>query len=190
MIEEAAKSAIRVGDWAPDVALPVEHGLPVQLSSLWRSAERGLVVVFLRHFGCLFCKQEAKRLAHDHERFVEAGLSVVAIGVGTPARAGKFARDHELPFPVFGDWDLGSYRAFGLGRATASGFFNPAAHHAGLRAVLRGNLPGLPTGDTAQLPGAFVIDPSGIVRVAHIGAHAGDNPTTGELLSAINGGAA
>jgi hypothetical protein len=56
-----------------------------------------------------------------------------------------------------------------------------------MRAVLGGNLPGPPTGDTAQLPGAFVIDPSGIVRFAHLGAHAGDNPTTDELLSAIDG---
>lgn len=187
MIEEAAKSAIEVGKQAPDVALPADGGSPVHLSTLWRSANRGLVLVFLRHFGCLFCKQEAKRLAHDHPRFMDAGLSVVAIGVGTPARAAKFVRDYDLPFPVFGDWDLDSYRAFGLGRASVSGFFNPAVYRAGLGAILGGNLPGPPTGDTAQLPGAFVIDPSGIVRFAHIGAHPGDNPTTDELLAAMGG---
>jgi peroxiredoxin len=186
MIEEAAKSAIGVGDRAPDATLPVEGGSPVNLSSLWRSADRGLVLVLLRHFGCLFCKQEAKRLAHAHRRFADAGLTVAVIGVGTPARAARFARDHELPFPVFGDWDLDAYRAFGLGRATASGFLNPAVYRAGLRAVLGGNLPGPPTGDTAQLPGAFVIDPSGIVRFASIGAHPGDNPTTEALLAAID----
>jgi peroxiredoxin len=186
MVEAIAQSVVSVGEHAPEVALPVDDGPPIQLSSLWRAADRGLVLIFLRHFGCLFCKQEAKRLAHDHQRFVDVGLSIVAVGVGTPARAARFARDHDLPFPVFGDWDLVAYRAFGLGRATVSGFFNPAVYRAGLRAVLGGNLPGPPTGDTAQLPGAFVIDPSGIVRFAHVGTHPGDNPTTDALLAAAN----
>ena len=39
------------GDAAPDVALQDTEGEVGQLSVLWERAPRGLVLIFLRHFG-------------------------------------------------------------------------------------------------------------------------------------------
>lgn len=177
-----ADAGIAIGDRAPRVALKDEDGGVIELASLWRATDNGLALVFLRHFGCMFCKEHAKQLERDHERVRHRGYGLVAIGVGTPARAAKFKRDLDLPFVVLGDWERVAYRAFGLADAPVTDFLNPALYGAGLRALLKGNLPSAPSGDVAQLPGSFVIAPNGEVLAAHAGAHAGDNAVVETLL--------
>jgi hypothetical protein len=41
----------KLGSPAPNVTLAGERDEPVALSALWTSAERGIVLSFLRHYG-------------------------------------------------------------------------------------------------------------------------------------------
>src|SRR4051794_29025441 len=109
-------TAPREGDRAPDIALSAADGSSTTLSQLIAKSRNGVVLVFLRHFGCIFCREHALQLKRDYVRIRELGYDIVAIGHGTPARATKFAVDLELPFSVFADRELSTYATFGLGR--------------------------------------------------------------------------
>ena len=58
----------------------------------------------------------------------------------------------------------------------------PDAIAAGARAAREGHRQGQATGDQQRLPGTFIIDAQGIVRYAHYGKHAGDQPDLEELV--------
>ena len=177
----------RPGDPAPDLALPLAGGEELRLSTSWTGTRSGLVLVFLRHFGCIFCREHVAQLKAEYGQLSARGYDVLAIGHGTPARAAAFARDLALPFPVLGDREQRAYAAYGLGRAGFRSLVDPRLYAAGAKAMLGGARQGKPEGDTRQLPGTFVIDPAGIVQFAKPAAIASDLATTGELLAWMDG---
>lgn len=171
---------------APDFNFIQADGSSVALSDLWSQAERGIVLVFLRHFGCLFCRDHARQLRGAHAQFQERGFDVVAIGQGTPMRSQRFREEYDLPFTVLGDKELASYRLYGLTHGIRNGPTDPKAYKAAVRAVLHGKLPGKPDGDVLQNPGTFLISRDGTMLRSHIGQNAGDFPTAGEILGWID----
>ncbi len=175
---------LAIGDAAPDVAVPTE-GASIQLGDSWRATDRGLMLLFLRHFGCMFCRQQVTRFRDRYDEIRSLGFDLLAIGNGTPARAASFRLEFELPFRVLGDRARFAYGAYGVELAPVTDFFKPALYVAGVRALAAGHLPGRPQGDTAQLPGAFVIDRAGIVRFARYAEHAGDFATADEMVTWI-----
>jgi len=124
-------------------------------------------------------------LRRDYHGFVDLGASLVAVGPATPAETAAFVRDLALPFPVLADPTLAAYRAFGLAKGTPWQVLGPAVLLAHLRGLLRGARPGRVAGDVWQLPGAFIIDRGGILRVAKPAVHVGDHLSSTELLAAV-----
>ena len=59
----------------------VSNGDTVQLTSLWET--RRVVVCFLRHFGCRFCKQMTAQLDRIQGELEKADVTLIAIGIGT-----------------------------------------------------------------------------------------------------------
>lgn len=171
---------------APDFTYAYAEGNAVRLSDLWSTSEKGVVLVFLRHFGCLFCRDHAVQLREQYQEFQQRGYTVIAVGQGTPARSAKFAKDYGLPYPVLGDRALDSYRLYGLTSGALSGFLQPRAYKAGVRAILHGHFPGMPDGSVNQNSGTFLIDRTGRILHAQIGQHAADFPTAAEILGWID----
>jgi peroxiredoxin len=52
-------------------------------------------------------------------------------------------------------------------------------------AVARGHGIGKPVGDVRQLPGVFIIDPSGTIVFSHFAADPADHPAPDEILAAL-----
>lgn len=77
------------------------------------------------------------------------------------------------------------FRAFGLQRGTLMQLLGPAVWWSALRAVFRGNFVGKPTGNEAQMPGAFLVRGRKIVW-QHRARHAGDHPDLGAMLRALD----
>ncbi|KAG2535528.1 hypothetical protein PVAP13_9NG121000 [Panicum virgatum] len=73
-------------------------GEPVLFRDLWDQNEGMAVVALLRHFGCPCCWELAAVLRDTKERFDSAGVKLIAVGVGTPAKARILAE--RLPFPL------------------------------------------------------------------------------------------
>jgi len=64
---------------APDFAFTNVDGNEIRLSDFWESAPKGIVLVFLRHFGCLFCREHAIQLRDHYAAFSDRGYQLVAV---------------------------------------------------------------------------------------------------------------
>ncbi|MCW3061574.1 MAG: alkyl hydroperoxide reductase/thiol specific antioxidant/Mal allergen [Capsulimonas sp.] len=177
--------APQAGDAAPDLALTATDGSAILLSELWE--RRPIVVVFLRHYGCTFCREQAAWLRRDYAKFQAAGAEVVAIGQGDPKTGKAFQILLSLPYPllVTGN-DLAPYQAYGLDRGTFSQLFGWRSFVRGAIATLRGHFIGRLSGNGFQMPGTFVIDTGGRIQFVHRHAYASDNLSNDILLRELD----
>jgi len=116
------------------------------------------------------------------EQFGEAGFNVVFVGLGTVEQAEQFRKDLSLSYPIICDPDKVLYGMFNLGRATISSLASPSVLLKGIRALSEGYRPGMPQGDTMQLPGVFLIDTEGNIRFSYFSKDPSDHPAVETLL--------
>jgi len=173
---------LQAGDPFPDLTLESLEG-PVRLSERWR--ERPLVIVFMRHFGCAFCREYLIQLSRGYEELRAAGGEVVAIFQYRAQPTVSFCRSRGVPFECLGDPDRTGYRAVGLGRGERKEYFGLHVTRMWLRAAKSGAFVGKPQGDIAQRPGTFVVDQGGEVVLAHYNRSSPDNPAMPALLEAL-----
>ena len=164
---------LQVGDPAPNVVLHDLSGNEVQLSDSWRDGPA--VLVFLRHFGCSCAVDRAARLREEHADYVALGATVLAIGQGEPERSTLFAQQQSLPLPLLCDPTRRAYEAYGLLEARPSqvayglpdAFLRCDYDVAAELQKARHGTPMVPVDSPWQLPGEFVVDNEGIVRLAY-----------------------
>jgi len=165
-----------------DVLVTDSAGGRVPLADLWR--ERPAVLVFIRHFGCLLCRELVVDLREHAPRIDAAGATLAAIGNGTPQAAARFRADLRLDFPVLVDERRDAYALLGF-RRDIGGSARPAVLRAVVRAWRRGARPGPVEGDPWQLGGLVVVRPGGEIAHRFASRHAGDHPPLGPVLAAL-----
>jgi prostamide/prostaglandin F2alpha synthase len=182
-VEDRARP--RVGDRAPDVDLLLPGEGVVPLSAYWDGGPA--VVVFLRYFGCPFCQSQVVGLREDRGRIEGAGAAVVLIGQGDATAEAAFREARGVPFPILLDTERHAYRAYGLSRGTAMQLFGPRVALPFLRANAHQETRqrGLKGGSFRQMPGTFVVDGEGVLRLAHRNRTVADNPSIADLLEVL-----
>ena len=125
-----------------------------------------VLVVFLRHAGCTFCRQAVCDVAQAKRRLEEAGIRVIFVHFGNAEASEMLFRMNGIGSPeTIYDEDQQLYRAFGLRRGTLSEVASPRVIWRGIRAGLfDGHGIGRPEGDILQLPGVFLLDDCTIAR--------------------------
>jgi hypothetical protein len=104
------------------------------------------LLVFLRHFGCVFCREtvaDLRAIAEDHPRFPP----VLFFFIGSPTEGRAFMRRY---------WPGGVWAG-------------------NRRARAKGNTQGKRSGDIWMMPGCFLVDGPRVLW-AHEYAHAADQP--------------
>jgi peroxiredoxin len=173
---------LQPGDRFPDLTLDSLEG-PVQLSARW--GEQPLVIAFMRHFGCAFCREHLIQLGRAYEGLRNAGGEVIAIFQYRAEPSASFCRSRGVPFECFGDPTRAGYRAVGLERGERKEYMGLKIYRHWIRAAKVGAYVGKPVGDIAQRPGTFVVDRGGEVVLAHYNRSSPDNPTIAALLEAL-----
>jgi peroxiredoxin len=168
-----AETPLQVGDPAPDLNLVDMNHMPVRLSNLWQA--KPLLILFWRHYGCSCGVDRAGRLQKEYPDYLAAGGKVIVIGQGEPERAAAYADKYGLPCPVLCDPKFEAYQAYGLLEGTPAQilFDAPEAllardYNAGMKLAEDRRAAGRPMVDSPwQLPGEFVVDTAGVLRLAY-----------------------
>lgn len=101
---------LKVGDPAPDFALPDQHGQTLRLADL---RGRRVVLYFYPKADTPGCTAQACSLRDAREALDAAGAAVVGISPDRPAAQGRFDAKHDLGFPLLSDPDHEVAEAYG-----------------------------------------------------------------------------
>jgi hypothetical protein len=133
-----------------------------------------LLVVFLRHGGCPFCREVLAELSDQRGEIEQAGAKIALVHLMTDGEAAALFRRYGLDdVPRFADPEGRLYEAFGLPRGSIAQVMGPRVWGRGLKSTLAGHLPGVPRGDVFRLPGTFLLAKGEILRADRPEASAG-----------------
>lgn len=96
-----------------------------------------------------------------------------------------YARDMGLRWPLLQDDTRELYRAYGMLHGKTWDIWGPRTWWAYSKELLRGRMPratAIDT-DTGQLGGDVLVDPSGTIRLLHVGSGPADRPSMATLLA-------
>jgi peroxiredoxin len=129
------------------------------------SQQTPVLLVFLRHAGCTFCREALADLAQQRTAIEKAGTQLVLVHLGDDATFGDFAAGYGLgDVPRVSDPERRLYRALGLRRASLAEMLDPRMWWRGLQAaILEKHGFGGAQGDVAQMPGVFLIKDGRVV---------------------------
>lgn len=130
------------------------------------SCECAVLLVFLRHAGCTFCREALGDLATVEDRIRTEGSRLVLVHMGSDREGEELVQRFGLrEAHVISDPSLRLYRDFHLRRGTWRQLFGPRVMWRGFNvAILRRFGFGLPRNDTRQMPGVFLIREGRVVR--------------------------
>jgi len=122
------------------------------------SSTRTVFLVFLRHFGCMFCREAVAEIAEKRKSIEARDVQLAFVHLGTEEKAKWFFTPYGLTdVPRFSDPDARLYQAFGLVRAELRQYLNPESILRALSALFRGNFVGFPSEDVIRMPGVFLL---------------------------------
>ena len=148
------------------------------------SHRQPVLLVFLRHFGCTFCREALKDLSERLGEISAQGAKLMLVHMSDDKVSGQYFDKYGLSgVDSVSDPGCVFYQAFGLTKGTARQLFGLHSWIRGFEAgVLNGHGVGYQQlGDGFQLPGVFVIR-DGKVRGKFIHKLAGDRPDYVDLL--------
>ena len=152
---------------APEVlqfALRTKVADGMTISQLSKSSP--LLLVFLRHAGCTFCREALSDIAEQRQAIETNGTRLVLVHMGGEQHAAKYFEHYGLGDVLrVSDPNQALYRAFGLGRGSLLNLFGPKVWLRGFHAaVLKRHGVGRLVGDGSQMPGVFLVFHGEVLR--------------------------
>lgn len=152
------------------------------------SKEKPVLLVFLRHFGCTFCREAMDEVSRNRDDIEAKGAEIVLVhmvehGIGD---------DHLFEYGLLDTHQISDptkklYNAFELKRGKFSQLFGLRSWVEGFRAgAIKGYGIGKEAGDNLQMPGLFVISDGKVVQgFRH--QYASDRPDYVDMASCVIG---
>lgn len=158
------------------------------ISILEHSRLRPVLLVFLRHVGCTFCREALSDLADKRKAIEGTGTQIVLVHMGREEAAEQILRKYDLlDIPRVADPKLTLYEAFGLERGTMAQLLGPKVWLRGFKAGFLGKHGmGGAEGDVAQMPGVFLLF-HGETLKSYRHQSAADRPDYLEMVSELAG---
>jgi len=143
-------------------SLPAALGIALTQSGdslLELSRATRLLVVFLRHGGCPFCREMLAEVAECRAEVEAAGAQLALVHMMPDEQARQLFANYGLADVArVSNPEQKLHRALSLNRGSALNVMGPKVWWAGFKSVLlRGHRFGRPAGDVFQLGGAFLI---------------------------------
>ncbi|NBC09592.1 MAG: redoxin domain-containing protein [Bacteroidetes bacterium] len=142
-----------------------------------------VMLVFLRHFGCTFCREALADIAEQREKIEAVGSKLVFVHMTTNEVAERYFNRYNLEGVThISDPDREFYASFGLVKGSFTQLFGLQSWIRGFSAgVVSGHGVGPQLGDGFQMPGVFVLR-DGEVKNSFIHKLASDRPDYIDLV--------
>jgi len=125
-----------------------------------------LLLVFLRHAGCTFCREALDDIARARPAIERTGARIVLVHMSDSGAIAELIEKNRLAdVDSICDPEQKLYKAFGLKRGSFLQLFGPRVLWRGFQAgILARHGIGRPSADIFQMPGLFLLDEAIIVR--------------------------
>jgi hypothetical protein len=143
--------------------------------------KRATLLVFLRHFGCIFCRESVKDLQAISEKD-PSYPNVLLVYQGSRQAGEEFFGKFWEAARAVADRPKRLYNAFGLRHGTLTQLLGPSVWVRGVEAMAKGNFIGKPVGDPLVLPGYFLIYDQQVIW-EYRSKHSADHPDFHQLKS-------
>lgn len=148
------------------------------------SHEYPVLLIFLRHLGCIFCQEALKDLRDVGARMDLSKIRVVFVHMAENEVAEEYFEELGLKVDYhISDPECQLYERFGLVKATTRELFSfQVMLKSAESAVVRGNWPRANRiGDGFQMPGVFIIN-SGVIIDSYIHKRISDRPDYSKMI--------
>lgn len=149
------------------------------------SQEKPVLLVFLRHFGCVFCREAMKDIGRKKKEWKEKNVNIILVHMSDNETAEKYFKRYGIPnVEHISNPSCDLYASFGLTKGSASQLFGLKNWIRGFEVtVVKGTPLGLrQIGDGFQMPGVFLIV-DGEIKDSYIHASASDRPDYESIIS-------
>jgi alkyl-hydroperoxide reductase/thiol specific antioxidant family protein len=146
------------------------------------SFEHPTLVVFLRHFGCTFCREAVATLAAREGRIGDRRMHVAFVHIESEEEAAPFFERYDAAaMPRVSDPDQRLYRSAGFGRMGVRDLLSPSLWWRGIDPARRYGF-AVPTSDVWQLGGVLVLE-NGRVTQCFVPGSPADRPDYDNLAA-------
>jgi peroxiredoxin len=150
------------------------------------SNEQPILLVFLRHFGCTFCRETLADMALMRKKIEKLGISPVMVHMAEDQIAEEYFENYKIPdIEHVSDPDLTLYEYFGLFKGTFSQLYGLKVWIRGFKAVMidghKAPYSQKGLGKVNQMPGLFIVY-KGSVQAQFIHHSAADRPNYLEIV--------
>lgn len=141
------------------------------------SKRQPVLLIFLRHFGCTFCREALADIAGRREKLESDGIKIVFVHMTDDETAERYFNRYDLEKVThISDPERKYYQAFGLVKGNFTQLFGLQSWIRGFQAgLMDGHGVGPMLGDGFQMPGVFVIK-DGEIKERFIHKLASDRP--------------
>lgn len=141
------------------------------------SHEQPVMLIFLRHFGCTFCRESLDDLSRHRLEIETMGTRLVLVHMSDYPTAEKYLHRYQLyDIDHISDPECSYYAAFKLAKGSLTQLFGLRSWIRGFEVgVLNGHGIGRQIGDGFQMPGVFMIH-NGQVKESFIHKQASSRP--------------
>ncbi len=149
-----------------------------------------VMLVFLRHFGCTFCRETLADVARHRDAIAATGAQVAFVHMSPPAEADRWFAEYKVAdLPRISDPDKHLYRLFELEEGSLNQLANPRVWWPWFRtAVIEGHGAGAAGPNWRQLTGVFVVHRGKVLDGIRHGDSTARPDYVGFLTRVLNGG--
>ncbi len=173
---------LQPGMRAPDFLLNDIYDRPV---SLEQYSGRPLIIVFMRHLGCLLTRLHLAQLRQQYGKIQYLGGEVLIISFENREAMRRLVDGHKFPFVVLLDPAKEVYRQYGMVYRKQGRTGNLSTAFAYLRLRLSGYPKQVAGSDTRQMGGDVIIDRQGEISFIHRSEYPHDLPAVESILKVI-----
>jgi len=154
-------------------------------SLLTISNNQPVLLVFLRHFGCIFCRQALKDIGLKLDEFKKNNTEIIFVHMSDMATANEYFEQFGLGgVKSISDPETKIYGTFGLVKGSFTQLYGLSVWAKGIKTVATEGI-GFSTkqiGDSFQMPGIFVIH-KGEFEYSYYHKKISDKPDYGKIIN-------